>query len=142
MAIKIVSNRLRPKPKSTFGLAKKPFKAKNRNRKGSVRKNVVKTYRHEPLNADRPIRFPEAKYKMRQKDIRNLGACQVCDMRYTLDAPHHVMQGSKKDDRYLINICIDCHGLIHTVGYSAVKKDRAECKVIAWSNHLKFEEEL
>jgi len=140
MGIKINDSRLRPKKESTFG-QKKPFKSKSngRNRKGNTKKNVVKTFKHEPLNPNKPVRFPEAKYRQRQEDVRGLGKCQVCEMSYELDAPHHVEQGSKKDDRYLINICIDCHGLVHVVGYSAVKKTREECKVIAWSNHELFE---
>jgi len=125
--------RLNPKKESTFG--KKPFKGKKRNRKG----NTLKTFEHEPLNVNKPIRFKTPKYRQRQREIKSLGVCQVCELNYELDTPHHVMQGSCKDDRYLINICIDCHALIHMVGYSAALKDRLECKVIAWNNHLMFE---
>ena len=125
------------KKKSTFGL-KKPSKGKGRNRKGRVKSSGVKKV---GLNPNKAVRFEPAKYKQRQDDIKDLGVCQVCDLSYELDTPHHVEQGiGVKDDRYLINVCIDCHGLIHVVGYSAVKKDRAECKEIAWSNHLRFEE--
>lgn len=137
MNYKITDGRLRPKKEATFG--KKPYKGNSKNRKGNKKKFTVPVYKHEPLNSSKPVRFPKAKYKARQDSIRDLGPCQVCDLSCELDAPHHVMQGGCKDDRYLINICIDCHNLIHVVGYSAVKKSREECKIIAWSNHVYFE---
>jgi len=145
MRVKINDGRIKGvKPKGTFGV-KRPFKSKNRNRKGRVKNSGVKNsgVKKVGLNPCKAVRFDAAKYKQRQDDIRDLGACQICNLSYELDAPHHVEQGlGVKDDRYLINTCIDCHGLIHVVGYSAVKKSREECKEIAWSNHLKFEEVL
>ena len=145
MGVKILDGRIKgPKKQGTFGRAKKPFVGKNRNRKGSLKNSFsTSAVKREPLNSNKAVRFPTAKYKQRQDDIRALGACQVCERFYTLDAPHHVMQGvGTKDDRFMINICIDCHGLIHTIGYSAVKKNREECREIAWSNHILLEEEL
>ena len=145
MSYKIKAGRVKGDKKvSTFGKVKKPFKNKNRNRKGSLKNSFSDSgVKSSVLHKDRAVRFVEAKYRERQEAIRGLGACQVCEFSYELDAPHHVVQGlGLKDDRYLINICIDCHGLIHVVGYSAVKKSREECKEIAWSNHLMFEEEL
>jgi len=108
---------------------KKPYSGKNRNRKGN-RKDT-----RESLNPNKPVRFTKEKLQQRVYDILNLGDCQVCEKSCDFDYPHHVEQGSKKDDRYLINICVSCHDLIHRVGYSAVDKNREECKVIAWSNH-------
>jgi len=138
---KIKTGRIKgDKPKSTF-CVKKPFKAKGRNRKGKTKNSFLDSgVKKVGLNPDKAVRFPEAKYRERQEAVRGLGACQVCDISYELDAPHHVVQGlGVKDDRYLINICVDCHGLIHVVGYSAVKKSREECREIAWSNHLLLE---
>lgn len=141
MGMKINDGRIKgPKKQSTFG--KKPFKGKAKNRKGSLKNSFsTSVVKREPLNSAKPVRFFQAKYRARQDAIRELGRCQVCDVSYELDAPHHVMQGGCKDDRYLINICVTCHGLIHSVGYSAVKKDRSECKVIAWSNHVYCEKQ-
>jgi len=110
---------------------KTPYCGKNKNRKGN-RKDT-----RESLNPNKPIRFTKAKLEQRVYDILNLndGVCQICNASCDLDYPHHVEQGSNKDDRTLINICVHCHRLIHNVGYSAVNKDRSECLVIAWSNH-------
>ena len=110
---------------------KKPYCGKNRNRKGN-RKDT-----RESLNPNKPVRFLKAKLRDRVYRILNLndGLCQVCNASSELDYPHHVEQGSKKDDRTMINICIYCHDLIHRVGYEAINKTREECKVIAWSNH-------
>lgn len=116
------SNRLKPKKVSTFGEKKSPIKKKA---------YVAKV----GLNPNKPVRFQKEKLQQRVYNILNLGCCQVCEESYDLDYPHHVEQGSKKDDRTMINICIGCHDLIHRVGYSAVKKDRSECLVIALSNH-------
>lgn len=129
------------------GRIKKPYCGKNRNRKGNKKScffdSEVKKSDREPLNPNKPVRFKKTKYKARQDEIRSLGACQVCDTSYELDAPHHVVQGlGFKDDRYMINICVTCHSLIHSVaGYVGVAKTKEECKVIAWNNHLILERE-
>ena len=120
---------LTKKAQTSSNRIKKPYCGKNRNRKGN-RKDT-----RESLNPNKPIRFKEKKLQQRVNDIQALGVCQICEVSYDLDYPHHVEQGSKKDDTTMINICVDCHSLIHTVGYSAVKKDRSECLVIALSNH-------
>jgi len=143
MGVKVTDGRLKPKSASTFG--KKPYKGKGKNRKGSLKNSFSSSgaKKISYLNPDKPVRFTFKEYRRRQTFIRGLGVCQVCDESCDLDAPHHVMQGvGVKDDRFLINICDGCHRMIHTVGYIGVKKTKEECKEIAWSNHLKFEEEL
>lgn len=116
---------------------KAPYCGKNRNRKGN-RKDT-----RESLNPNKPVRFTKEKLQQRVYDILNLndGICQVCNASHELDYPHHVEQGSKKDDRTMINICIYCHDLIHRVGYEAIIKDREECLAIAWTNHENLENE-
>jgi hypothetical protein len=160
MGVKIDNGRVKgDKPKSTFG-QKKPFKGFDKNRKGSKKKSnglgcKIEHNRIKPkvnqknkdrrtrvfLNLDKPVLFPMPKYRKRQTDIREIGVCQICEVCTDMDAPHHVLQGSKKDDRYMIGACIICHGIIHTIGYMGVKKTREECREIAWSNHLRFEKE-
>ena len=132
MKMKISHNRINPKKEKTFGI-KKPFKSKGYNRKG--RTGVKKI----GLNPEKAVRFNAIDLKYRIELIVEIGCCQVCELSYELDVPHHVEQGlGVKDDRYMLNICVPCHRLIHSVGYSAVKKTRVECKEIAWGNHLKF----
>jgi len=142
MGAKVNDGRLRPKREATFG--KKPFKSKGRNRKGKTKNSFLGSgVKKVGLNPDKATRFSPEKLSERVVAISGLGRCQVCDVSYTLDYPHHVVQGlGVKDDRFLINICLECHRLIHSVGYGAVLKSREECKEIAWSNHIKFEEEL
>lgn len=139
MTYTVSSGRIKPKKQSTFG--KKPYKGKVKNRKGSKKVSYDGTLR-DPLNSNKPVRFNEAKYKKRQDAIRDIELCQVCNESYELDAPHHVEQGSCKDDRYLINICIYCHALIHNVGYSSVKLSRKDCSLVALSNHIRLEKEM
>ena len=105
-----------------------------------VIKRKARKVNEDPLNKNRPVRFKKDALEKRVKQILGIGACQVCEKSYDLDYPHHVEQGSNKDDRYMINICVSCHRLIHEVGYSAVLKTREECKVIAFDNHLNFKE--
>ena len=114
---------------------KKPYCGKNRNRKGNKSDSGTK----ESLNPNKPVRFEKKKLQQRVYNILNIEVCQVCEKSHDLDYPHHVMQGAKKDDRYMINICVECHRLIHEVGYRAVDKWREECKHIAWDNHERFE---
>lgn len=120
------SNRLKPKKESTFGAKKSPIKKKA---------YVAKV----GLNPNKPVRFQKEELQQRVYNILNIGPCQVCEASYDLDYPHHVEQGSKKDDRTMINICVSCHDLIHRVGYSAVKKDREECLEIALENNKNLE---
>lgn len=123
--------RLNPKKESTFG------------KKKAVIKNKPRKVNENPLNPNKPIRFKKDELDKRVKFIIDIEVCQVCDtIGQVLDYPHHVMQGANKDDRYMINICVKCHRLIHEIGYRAVKKWREECKVIAWDNHLKYKENI
>ena len=116
---------------------KKLYCGKNRNRKGNKSDSGIK----ESLNPNKPVRFEKNKLQQRVYDILNIEVCQVCEKSHDLDYPHHVEQGANKDDRYMINICVKCHRLIHEVGYRVVDKWREECKFIAWSNHERFEKE-
>ena len=92
------------------------------------------------LKNDKPVRFKKAELKKRVEFILAKEVCQVCEVSHDLDYPHHVEQGSCKDDRYLINICVECHRLIHSVGYDAVAKTREQCKNIAWANNGEYVE--
>jgi len=121
--------RLNPKKDAVFG------------KKKSVIKRKARKVKEDPLNKNRPVRFKKDALKKRVNLIVGIGACQVCEESYDLDYPHHVERGSKKDDRYMINICVYCHMLIHSVGYSSVEKSLIECKNISWGNHLMFEKE-
>lgn len=88
------------------------------------------------------VRFPKEEYKRRQDFVLAYGTCQICEESTDLDTPHHARQGlGVKDDRYLDCICKRCHGLIHTVGYGAVKKTREECESIGWGNNLDYIEQ-
>lgn len=110
---------------------KKPFSGKSKNRKGNV---------CESLNPNKPVRFDKTELRKRVYFILNKEVCQVCEDSLDLDYPHHVEQGANKDDRYMINICVECHRAIHEKGYSAVKKNRNDCKMISWNNHLEYME--
>ena len=124
---KVKDGRLKPKPVGTFGKTKKPFKGKNRNRKGSV------------LHPDRAVRVDARELDRRVDFILSKEFCQVCEDSFLLDYPHHVVQGiGVKDDQSLICICVSCHRLIHACGYDSVKKSREECEAIAEKNNLEF----
>ena len=124
---KVKDGRLKPKPVGTFGKVKKPFKGKNRNRKGSV------------LHPDRAVRVDACELEKCVNFILSKEVCQVCEDSISLDYPHHVVQGlGVKHDFTLICICVNCHRLIHSCGYSSVKKSREECEIIAEKNNLEF----
>jgi len=147
MGIKIKSNRLKEKPVSTFGV-KKPFKAKAHNRKGSkkVSKVSIKEANFNDVDLfDKSIviRFDSVEYKQRQDYVKAIGLCQCCNVSVALDTPHHAAYGSgKKDDRYLVCICISCHLEIHSGSYSNLLRSREELKEIGWDNHLKIMESV
>ena len=88
-------NRLKEKPKSTFG-AKKPFKGKNKSRSGNLKKS---TSNRNPLVLD--------DYYKWLRDIANQTGCDC----------HHWMPKSKlKQDIFLTLVSFDEHREIHAVG--------------------------
>ncbi len=85
------------------------------------------------------VRFDKSELKKRVSFILDKEICQVCEKSYDLDVPHHARYGNaKKDDRYLVNICVSCHRLIHQVGFHKVAKTRTETEDIGWNNHLEY----
>ena len=117
MGIKIKHNRLRPKPSSK----NKPRTSKDVDQ---LDKNIV-------------VRYSKVDLKKRVSLVLDLGPCQVCETSFDFDYPHHAMYGiGNKDDRYLINVCVECHRTIHTKGYDTLNKTRKELEVIGWTNHL------
>ncbi len=85
------------------------------------------------------VRFHSKELKQRMEFILSKEVCQICEKSYDLDAPHHARYGNaKKDDRYLVNICVSCHRLIHKVGFHKVAKTRTETEDIGWNNHLEY----
>lgn len=119
MRNKINHNRLRAKPSS---------------------KNKARTSKDvDQLNKNIVVRYSKDDLKQRVEFILELGPCQVCETSYDLDYPHHAVYGmGKKDDRYLINICVDCHRTIHSGSYSDLLKSRKQIEDIGWNNHLDF----
>lgn len=124
------SNRLRPKPSQ-----------KNKDQKKHGLNNnigVERIVQHDPNSFDKSltIRFTETLYRQRQKIIRDIGYCQICDTTNALDAPHHAVSGNgKKDDRTLICICVKCHYTLHHISYDKLPKTRDEVIEIGWKNH-------
>ncbi len=91
----------------------------------------------------KPVRFSKNELKKRVEFIIAKEICQVCDENSFLDYPHHAVYGwSSKDDRTLVNICISCHTIIHTKGYTALAKDREEIEVIGWKNNKEYNEQV
>ncbi len=89
------------------------------------------------------VRFDKKELQRRVNFILEKEVCQVCEESYALDYPHHARFGNaKKDDRYLVNICIDCHRVLHTRGFNTLKKTREETEDIGWNNHLEISENL
>ncbi len=85
------------------------------------------------------VRFDKAELRKRVEFVLEKDVCQVCEESHDLDYPHHARYGvSRKDDRFLINICTTCHRLIHNIGFSKVKKTRQETEDIAWENHQEY----
>ncbi len=85
------------------------------------------------------MRYPKPEVKKRVEFILQKEVCQVCETSHDLDFPHHSRYGiSRKDDRFLICICVDCHRIIHNQGFSKLKKTREQTEDIAWQNHLEY----
>ncbi|MCK4816680.1 hypothetical protein KA005_12995 [bacterium] len=89
------------------------------------------------LKNDKPIRFNKAELKRRVELILEKEVCQVCETSTDLDYPHHAIMGyGVKDDRSLVNICVECHRLIHSSGgYEKLSKTREEIEAIGWANN-------
>lgn len=93
----------------------------------------------DELDLSITMRYTKSEVKKRVEFVLQKEVCQVCEESYDLDYPHHARYGvSRKDDRFLICICVECHRLIHQKGFSQVKKTREETEDIAWSNHLEY----
>ncbi len=85
------------------------------------------------------VRFPKKELDKRVMFVLEKEVCQVCENSQALDYPHHARFGNaKKDDRYLVNICIDCHRIIHTKGFKTLSKTREETEDIGWNNHKEY----
>jgi hypothetical protein len=91
------------------------------------------------LRNDTPKRFPPKEYKAYQDHIKGIGVCQVCEVSTNLDTPHHTKQGANKDDRSLICICIECHDILHRVGFETLAKTRLELLEIGEENWSSYE---
>lgn len=76
----------------------------------------------------------------RLKFLLDKGECQICNsLNAVMDYPHHAEFGlAKKDDRTMINICVDCHRHIHTKGFPVHGLTRADTVAIGWSNNEEF----
>ena len=91
------------------------------------------------LDKNCTVRLDKKELHKRFTWISELGACQVCETSYNLDIPHHARYGiGNKDDRFLINICVDCHREIHNGSYSNLDKTRKQLENIGWENHLLY----
>jgi len=87
------------------------------------------------IRDDVPKRFKPDEYRAYQDHIKSIGVCQVCDESRNLDTPHHTKQGlGVKDDRSLICICIECHDILHRIGFETLKKTRDELEDIGNDN--------
>lgn len=133
--------------KFNHGRLKVPYCGKNKNRKGSLRKTIT-TDRLRPVEDmdlfDKSImvRFGKDELRKRVYFILNKEVCQICDISYDLDYPHHARQGANKDDRWLINICCSCHDILHRVGFETLNKTREELEIIGWDNHIEYMENV
>ena len=96
------------------------------------------------IKNDKPVRFGKAELKKRVQFILDKEVCQVCNESYDLDYPHHGVYGlGVKDDRTFVNICVNCHRLVHSSGgYDKLPKTREEIEVIGWSNNDEYEESV
>jgi len=92
------------------------------------------------LKNDKPIRFNKAELRKRVEFILEKEVCQVCETSTDLDYPHHALYGlGVKDDRVLVNTCVECHRLIHSSGgYDKLPKTRKEIEAIGWSNDEEY----
>ena len=93
----------------------------------------------DEYDLSRVVRYDKKELKNRVEFILNIGLCQVCDNSTNLDYPHHARFGnSRKDDRFLVCICVDCHRTIHNKGFKTLDKTREETEDIGWNNNLEY----
>lgn len=93
----------------------------------------------DELDLSITMRYTKSEVKKRVNFVLQKEVCQVCEESYDLDYPHHSRFGvSRKDDRFLICICVECHRTIHNQGFAKLKKTREETEEIAWNNHLEY----
>ena len=81
--------------------------------------------------------------KKRVQFLLDKEVCQVCSHSVDLDYPHHAEFGlAKKDDRTMINICVNCHRHIHTKGFPVHGLFREDTVAIGWKNNEEFLNEV
>lgn len=91
------------------------------------------------LRDDTPKRYDKTELHKRVQFIIEKEVCQVCEVSYDLDYPHHSVYGlGKKDDDSLVNICVDCHREIHSGSYSNLAKTREEIVAIGEQNNKEY----
>lgn len=87
----------------------------------------------------KPSKVSKLELEKRVKFLLLKEVCQVCNESTNLDYPHHAEFGlAKKDDRTMINICVDCHRHIHTKGFPVHGLSRADTVKIGWANNEEF----
>ena len=88
------------------------------------------------------VRLSKDQVKDRVQWLLNKEVCQVCETSTDLDYPHHAFFGiSHKDDRTMINICVECHRTIHNKGYGPLNKTREQIEALGWTNNEEFKNE-
>jgi len=91
------------------------------------------------LNKSITIRVSKSELKKKVNFILDKTYCQVCETSTDLDYPHHSLFGlAKKDDRTLINICVNCHRIIHQKGFDTLLKTKEETIKIGWENNKEY----
>ncbi len=91
---------------------------------------------------DNPKRMSKALNQAYINFLLGKGVCQVCEVSYDLDTPHHEPRGINKDDRYRVNICIDCHRKRHGSRKGSLDKSVERIERIAKLNYLEFLETM
>lgn len=86
-----------------------------------------------------PAKVSKYELKARVEFLIDKRVCQVCNTSSDLDYPHHAEFGlAKKDDRTMINICVECHRHIHTKGFPIHGLFREDTVAIGWKNNEEF----
>jgi hypothetical protein len=85
------------------------------------------------------VRIPKDQVKKRVQWLLEKGPCQICEKSMDLDYPHHAIFGwSNKDDRTMINVCVNCHRTLHTKGYGPLNKTREQIELVGWTNNEEY----